>query len=106
MVSKDLLRFLFVEDSETDAELEERELRQGGLIFEARRVEQRDALEKVLQEWKPDLVLSDFSMPRLVGIDVLDVVRRYLPEVPFIFVSGTIGEERAIEAMKRGATDY
>ena len=106
MTPQDGIKLLFVEDSETDAELEEQELRRGGLVFESMRVEERGDLERALQAWKPDLVISDFTLPSLSGIDVLSVVRGYLPEVPFIFCSGTIGEERAIEAMKRGATDY
>lgn len=106
MTAPEPLRLLLIEDSELDAELEEQELRKGGLIFQSRRVEDRVALEKTLREWQPDLVISDFSLPALSGIDVLGIVRSLSPEVPFIFCSGTIGEERAIEAMKRGATDY
>lgn len=105
-MTADPLKLLFVEDSELDAELEEVELRKGGLVFHSRRVEEKIHLERQLKEWQPDLVISDFSMPTLTGIDVLGIVRAHMPEVPFIFCSGTIGEERAIEAMKRGATDY
>src|SRR6185312_2666592 len=55
---------------------------------------------------RPDAVLSDFSMPNFSGLDALRLARELIPETPFIFVSGTIGEERAIEAIRSGATDY
>ncbi|HYE98607.1 MAG TPA: response regulator [Planctomycetota bacterium] len=100
------LRILFVEDDPLDAELEERQLRQEGFEFVAHRVDRPEDLERELAEFAPDLILSDYSMPRLSGPTVLERVRRQLPDIPFIFVSGTIGEERAIEAMRNGATDY
>ena len=100
------LRILFVEDSIEDAELEERELRKGGLDFVSKRVQTKDELAKALTEFKPDLVISDFSLPGMDGMGVLKTVREMNAEVPFIFVSGTIGEERAIESLKGGATDY
>ena len=59
-----------------------------------------------LQKRRPDLILSDFSLPHFDGIRALDLAVTYAPETPFIYVSGTIGEERAIEALRRGATDY
>jgi two-component system cell cycle sensor histidine kinase/response regulator CckA len=100
------LRILWVEDSPEDAELEERELRKGGLEFLSRRVQTREELSHALAEFKPDLVISDYSLPSMDGMGVLKIVREMNAEVPFIFVSGTIGEERAIESLKGGATDY
>ena len=100
------LRILWVEDSAEDAELEERDLRKGGLDFVSKRVQSREELDRAMAEFKPDLVISDYSLPGMDGMDVLKVVRDVNPEVPFIFVSGTIGEERAIESLKGGATDY
>src|SRR5258705_1970622 len=100
------LRILFVEDSPEDAELEERDLRKGGLEFTSKRVQSRDALQAALREFKPDLVISDYSLPGLDGMGVLQIVREIDMVVPFIFVSGTIGEERAIDSLKSGATDY
>ena len=100
------MRILFVEDSQHDAELEEQELRRGGVVFVTRRVETRQDLERALSEFRPGLVISDYSLPDMDGLKVLQIVRRIAPEVPFIFVSGTIGEERAIESLKNGATDY
>lgn len=90
MAPSERLRILFVEDSELDAELEEWELLKGGLDFEAQRVEDAKRLETVLREWAPHLVISDYALPQLVGIDVLAIALNHLPDVPFIFCSGAM----------------
>jgi diguanylate cyclase (GGDEF)-like protein/PAS domain S-box-containing protein len=101
------LRILIVEDVPADAELCQRELRRAGLKFTARCVETRGDFERALQDFEPDLILSDFSMPSAFdGLTALDLTRAKFLYIPFVFVSGTIGEDRAVEAMKRGATDY
>jgi diguanylate cyclase (GGDEF)-like protein/PAS domain S-box-containing protein len=100
------LRVLIVEDQPTDAELLQYDLRRAGLEFTARRVETQQAFEDALKEFEPDLILSDFSMPSFDGLSALGVAQDRAPGTPFIFVSGTIGEDRAIDALKRGATDY
>jgi signal transduction histidine kinase len=100
------LKILWVEDSEEDTELEERELRKGGLEFVSKRVQTKPDLVQALREFKPDLVISDYSLPGIDGMAVLRLVRDVSLDLPFIFVSGTIGEERAIESLKGGATDY
>ena len=100
------LRIVFVEDSPWDAELEERELRKGGLQFDSMRVWTREDCVRALKEFKPDLIISDYSLPEMDGLTVLKMAGEICPNVPFIFVSGTIGEERALESLKRGATNY
>src|SRR5215217_2181014 len=101
------VRVLFVEDQPLDAELCEHELRRAGLQFESQRVYTRAAYTHALASFSPDLILSDFSMPTdLDGFTALGLAREQAADVPFVFVSGTIGEERAVEAMKAGATDY
>jgi len=100
------LRILMVEDSQADVELLLRELRALQRPVEHRRVDNRSALESALSEFAPDIVLSDYSMPAFGGHDALGIVLEHAPEIPFVFVSGTIGEERAIEALQRGAWDY
>jgi signal transduction histidine kinase len=100
------LKILWVEDSAEDAELEERDLRKGGLVFVSKRVQTREELRKAMLDFKPDLIISDYSLPGMDGMGVLKLVREMNAEIPFIFVSGTIGEERAIESLKGGATDY
>ena len=100
------LKVLIVEDQATDAELLQYDMRRAGLEFTARRVETQEAFERALEEFEPDLILSDFSMPSFDGLSALALAQARTPETPFIFVSGTIGEDRAIDALKRGATDY
>jgi diguanylate cyclase (GGDEF)-like protein/PAS domain S-box-containing protein len=104
--SVEQLRILVVDDSPADAELAVRELQRAGLAVEARRVDTEESYRRALDEFRPQLILSDFSMPAFGGLAALDLAREKLPDVPFVFVSGTIGEDRAVEAMKRGATDY
>jgi diguanylate cyclase (GGDEF)-like protein/PAS domain S-box-containing protein len=100
------LRLLIVEDQPADAELLERELRRGGLRFSAERVDTQEMFERSLVEFVPDLILSDFSMPTFDGLTALELAQANDPDTPFIFFSGTIGEDRAADALKRGATDY
>src|SRR5687768_11327189 len=101
------LRVLILEDQAADAELCERELRRAGLEFVSRRVDTPTAFEAELERFDPHLVLSDFTFPGgFDGIGALDAARRHSPDIPFIFVSGTIGEERAVDAMRQGAVDY
>src|SRR5688572_25581974 len=96
------LRILFVEDSPEDAELESRELRKAGLQFTSQRVESREDLLRALREFKPGLVIADYSMPNLDGLSALHVTRECSPDLPFIFVSGTLGEERAVTSLQEG----
>jgi diguanylate cyclase (GGDEF)-like protein/PAS domain S-box-containing protein len=101
------LRVLMLEDVKSDAELELRELRQLRRALEFRRVETREDFVRALVEFHPDIILSDFSMPNAFdGLIALDLAREQAPGVPFVFVSGTIGEDRAVDALRRGATDY
>src|SRR5258708_31437831 len=97
---------LFVEDSPEDVFLGERALRKGGVVFQSQQVETSEDLRRAIAEFKPDIILSDYSLPQLDGLSALKIAREACPDVPFIFVSGTIGEERVIESLKKGATDY
>ena len=100
------LKILLVEDVATDAELALRELQRGGIACMTRRVQTEDAFVHMLDEFRPDVILSDFTLPAFDGLTALDIARQKRPDIPFIFVSGTIGEERAIESLRRGAVDY
>lgn len=100
------LRVLLVEDVEHDAEFVEHHLREGGLECDSRRVETESEMRETIREFQPEIILSDFSLPRFDGYGALQVAREMTPDVPFIFVSGTLGEERAIAALHRGASDY
>src|SRR5712691_10772881 len=100
------LRILMIEDSEDDAALLVRELRRGGYDVSHERVDTPAAMSSALDKQKWDLVISDHSMPHFSGVDALKLLRQKGSEVPFIFVSGTMGEEAAVAALKDGAQDY
>ena len=100
------LRVLLIDDSPADVELNTRALRELDRPFHTRVVSTELALREALHEFEPDLILSDFSMPGFSGQQALAIAGRLAPDTPFIYVSGTIGEELAIEAMQRGAADY
>jgi PAS domain S-box-containing protein len=100
------LRILILEDTESDAELMTYELRLSEIDYSYRRVTDREQFLNALREEKPDVILSDFHLPGFDGLEALALAEAECPEVPFIFVSGAMGEEVAIESMKRGATDY
>ena len=95
-----------LEDSVRDAELLERELRHGGISFTARKVDSRADFVEQLNDFDPDLVISDYKLPSFDGMQALGIVRERSQFLPFILVSGYIGEEKAIEALKNGATDF
>jgi PAS domain S-box-containing protein len=101
-----VLDLLSIEDVELDAELIADALDRTGLKFALRRVASREGLEAALELALPDAILADWSLPGFSGLAALDMVQRRCPQVPFVFVSGTIEESAAISAMRRGATDY
>ncbi|HTF15821.1 MAG TPA: PAS domain-containing protein, partial [Burkholderiales bacterium] len=100
------LRILLLDDSANDAELQVLELKRGGSDIIHSIVESEKSFVAALREFAPDVILSDFSMPGFDGMGALALARTICPDTPFIFVSGTIGEESAIDALRSGATDY
>ncbi|MBI4632582.1 MAG: PAS domain S-box protein [Deltaproteobacteria bacterium] len=100
------LRILILEDVPTDAELIQYELADAGAHFTSRCVATKAHFIRELDEFSPDIVLSDYSLPSFDGLKALKIAAERCPDVPFIFVSGALGEERAIELLKKGATDY
>jgi two-component system, cell cycle sensor histidine kinase and response regulator CckA len=100
------LRVLIVEDSEDDMLLALRELRRGGYQVEFVRVETPATLQDVLEQQTWDIVISDYTMPAFDALDALKILQRIGLDIPFLIVSGTIGEETAVSAMKAGAQDY
>ncbi len=100
------LRLLLVEDNPDDAELILRVLRKGGYQVDYTRVDNAPDLTRQLREADWELVLSDYAMPHFNGLAALKLVKEHNPDIPFIVISGTIGEELAVEAMRKGAQDY
>ena len=100
------LRVLVVEDSETDAKLVGRELRRAGHHVAIDRVEDPDAMRAALAREAWDVIVSDWQMPRFTAPEALRVLKEAGLDVPFIIVSGTVGEDTAVEAMRAGASDY
>ena len=100
------LRLLLVEDDALDAELLLGELGGDGLVVQALRVDTESAFVDALDEFRPELIASDLAMPQFSGYRALELARERAPAVPFLFVSGTMGEEAAIKALQAGATDY
>ncbi len=100
------LRLLMIEDNPDDEALVLRAIRKGGFNVEHVRVENREDLLSVLRHKDWDVVLSDYQMPEFNGLAALKIVKDRYKDLPFIIVSGTIGEEVAVEAMRSGAQDY
>jgi diguanylate cyclase (GGDEF)-like protein len=100
------LKLVLLEDDPLDAAIIARHLAKGNLDCVMHRVQTEAEFIAALETQSPDLILSDFSLPQFDGLRALQIARVCSPDTPFIFVSGTIGEERAIEALRGGATDY
>jgi PAS domain S-box-containing protein len=100
------IKILLAEDATADVELILRELQRAGIGCLTRRVETAVDFRRELEAFHPQVILSDFSMPQFDGMEALKIANQSFPLIPFIFVSGTIGEEHAIRALKSGARDY
>jgi len=100
------IRILMVEDSTADAFLMDRELRKGGLAFETKRIETKEEFLSELGRNRPDLILLDHGLPSFDGFTALKLAREKAPDVPVIFVTGSLGEETILKTLKQGADDY
>jgi signal transduction histidine kinase len=103
---KEPLHIIHVEDCADDSVLVQHLLQSNGIACDMQRVQTREDLLRALHESKCDLILSDCTLPGFHGLEALKIARAEKPEIPFIFVSGTIGEETAIKSLQDGATDY
>src|SRR5947207_8676008 len=103
---KNEIRILYVEDIPADAAMVNHALRQGGLTFRTKRVDSKSAFLQELEHNPPDLILSDHGLPSFDGFTALAIARDKCPEVPFIFVTGSLGEEMTIATFESGAADY
>lgn len=100
------LRIIVLEDAPADVTLIDHEFRQAGLAFELERVETREDFTRAIEQNPPDLILSDHGLPAFDGFAALALARAKYPDVPFIFVTGSMGEELAIDSLRGGASDY
>ena len=100
------LHILIVEDVSADAELMEYELQNAGIVFLAKRVETEETYLMELTTFSPDVILSDYALPAFDGAAAFRLALDRVPDTPFIFVTGALGEEMAIDLLKQGATDY
>lgn len=101
------LKILYLEDDPADGELVQANLmEQGATEFEINRVADKESFEAALGDFTYQLVLADYAIPGYDGLTALEAIRRIDPHVPFIFVSGSMGEDLAVEALRSGATDY
>jgi DNA-binding NtrC family response regulator len=99
-------RILIVEDLPTDAELNERVVRQALPNSEFQCCETREDFLAALESFRPDLILSDYRMPQFDGMAALQLALEHVPDTPFIIITGSMNEETAVECMKAGAWDY
>src|SRR5258708_13527896 len=100
------LSILCVEDVPADVVRVNHALREGGMSFRSKRVDTQEAFVHELEDNPPDVILSDHCVPSFDGFMALTIARERCPKVPFIFVTGKLGEQIAIETLKNGATDY
>jgi PAS domain S-box-containing protein len=100
------LRILILEDTATDAELEEYALRKGGLTFVSFLVRTESALTAALEEFLPDLVICDYALPGFNGLQAIGIIRRHSADLPVILVTGVLDDDAAVEIIKSGITDY
>jgi DNA-binding NtrC family response regulator len=103
---RDNIRILVLEDTASDAALMEDELQGAGLNFVSRIVSDRKAYLALLDNFSPDIILSDYNLPQYDGVKALNDARLRLPDIPFILVTGAIGENLAIDIFINGANDY
>lgn len=103
---KNKLKILILEDDQADVTLILYELKKSGFDFSSAVIQSRQAFENALQNFIPDIILSDYSLPSFDGVTAFHIKQNKMPDIPFIVVSGTIGEENAVELIKNGVTDY
>src|SRR5512138_224788 len=100
------LRIVILEDNPADAEIIQFELREAGIAFTAEVARDEDAFVRALRTFSPDVILSDYDLPRYTGTLALAEAKRRCPDAPFILVTGAVTEDRAIEILTSGAKDY
>jgi DNA-binding NtrC family response regulator len=100
------IQILFIEDVLTDVDLAVRELEKGGLSFDYIRVETKNEFKLALNDFRPDIVISDYIMPSYSGLQALKDTREFHKFIPFILFTESVNEDIAVQCMKAGANDY
>ena len=100
------LRILYLEDTDYDVDLVREYLEEDGIVYNLIHVKTKEEFITALKEEELDIILADFSLPSFDGLEALDITQQLISDIPFIIISGVMGEELAIEALKSGATDY
>ncbi|MFB9080080.1 response regulator [Flavobacterium procerum] len=100
------IRALILEDNTSDADLLIRHLRKSGLSFVTKIVDSRNIFEESLDTFLPDIILSDYALPSFDAVSAFKIVKDRSLNIPFVIISGTIGEENAVMLIKEGVTDY
>lgn len=100
------IKILIVEHNQTDIELIQHELKKSGINYISETVQTKNEYEKALHDFKPDIILSNYTFPNFDGATAFKLKKKVAPETPFIFVTKSIGEEKAVELIKNGVTDF
>src|SRR5437870_1613981 len=100
------ISILIAEDDQADADLFVRPFKQAGYAITTERVQTADTFAAALRSRRWDLIISDYRMPQFTALDALHLLKESGQDIPFIVISGTIGEEAAVEVMRAGAHDY
>src|SRR5690349_4303585 len=106
MDKEKVLKILMLEDLEDDIGLIERTLRKDGIPFTSRYADTRDEFVKAIEDFSPDVILSDHALPQFNSVEALNICKKAGLNVPFILVTGTVSEEFAVNCLKQGADDY
>lgn len=106
MLEREKIKILHLEDEELYHEIVKTTLRKAGFRSEIRLVETREEFTSALMMFAPDIIVADYALPEFSGVEALSIARIVLPSIPFVFLSGALGEENAIEMLRLGATDY
>jgi len=101
-----ICKILILEDNQSDVDLLRRELTKNGMNFISEVVQTRESFENALDTYNPDIILSDYTLPAFDGVAAFNIKQLKSPDTPFIIVSGSIGEERSVELIRDGVTDY
>ena len=100
------LKILFVEDNPADLRMIKVFILEGNILFDSLVVETHEDFVDAINSYKPDIILSDYNLPKFNGMEALNIRNQLLPDTPFILITGSINEETAVNSLKSGADDY